>query len=98
MAQVSGRPFLETLLKQLQRIRFQRVILAVGHAEADIQSHFGERFVEWTSSTPMKRRRWVPAGRCGMRPALVRSTSCLVMNGDSYTDVDLRKFVADSSQ
>ena len=58
LAQVSGRPFLETLLRQLQRHGFQRVILAVGYAAADIQAYFGESFggmnVEYSNeATPL---------------------------------------------
>jgi mannose-1-phosphate guanylyltransferase len=94
MAQVAGSPFLEILLMQLQRHGFQRVILATGYQGAAIQSHFGEAFfgmdVEYSSEAS-------PLGTGGaLRNAAqcVRSGSCLVMNGDSYTDVDLGKFVA----
>jgi mannose-1-phosphate guanylyltransferase len=92
MAQVSGRPFLEMLLSQLERHGFQRVVLAVGYAGASIQAHFGERFcgmdVEYSNELS-------PLGTGGaLRNAapLVVSEACLVMNGDSYTDVDLRTF------
>ena len=94
MAQVSGRPFLEMLLGQLRRHGFQRVILAVGYAAPAIQSHFGEAFcgmnIEYSNELS-------PLGTGGaLRNAAprVRSKFCLVMNGDSYTDVDLRSFLA----
>jgi D-glycero-alpha-D-manno-heptose 1-phosphate guanylyltransferase len=94
LARVSGRPFLETLLRQLQRYGFQRVILAIGHAGADIQSHFGESFcgidvVYSNESSPLG-----TGGALRNAAGCVRSSSCLVINGDSYTDVDLDKFVA----
>src|ERR1700733_82705 len=92
MAQVSGRPFLETLLRQLERHGFQRVILAVGYAGSAIQSHFGETFgalhVEYSNElTPLG-----TGGAVGNAAELVRSESCLIMNGDSYTDADLQAF------
>lgn len=92
MAQVSGRPFLETLLRQLQRHGFQQAILAVGFGATAIQSHFGETFggMDLKYSNELS-----PLGTGGaVRNAAghVRLESCLVMNGDSYTDVDLRKF------
>lgn len=95
MAQVSGRPFLETLFRQLERNGFQRAILAVGHAGAAIRSHFGLRFggmdVEYSNEeSPLG-----TGGALGNAAPLVRSNSCMVMNGDSYTDADLRKFATD---
>jgi NDP-sugar pyrophosphorylase family protein len=94
MAQVAGRPFLEMPLMQLRRHGFQRVILAVGYAAAAIQSHFGRTFdgmdIEYSyEASPLG-----TGGALANASAHVRSISCLVMNGDSYTDVDLSKFVA----
>ena len=93
MALVAGRPFLEMPLKQLRRHGFQRVILAVGYRAGNIQSHFGPTFggmdIEYSNeSSPLG-----TGGALSNAAPHVRSTSCLVMNGDSYTDVDLRKFV-----
>jgi NDP-sugar pyrophosphorylase family protein len=93
MAQVAGRPFLEMPLKQLRRQGFQRVILAVGYAAAAIQSHFGQSFggmdIEYShEASPLG-----TGGALSNAAAQVKSTFCLVMNGDSYTDVDLLKFV-----
>lgn len=94
LARVYGRPFLETLLRQLQHYGFQRVILAVGYAGADIQSHIGESFcgmiVEYSNeSSPLG-----TGGALRNAASCVRTDSCLVMNGDSYTDVDLDKLIA----
>ena len=94
MARVAGSPFLEMLLRQLQRHGFQRVILATGYEAGAIQSHFRQAFggmdVAYSNESS-------PLGTGGaLRNAATRvvSTSCLVMNGDSYTDVDLGKFAA----
>ena len=92
MARVAGGPFLGMLLKQLRRHAFQRVILAVGYAGAAIQSYFGERFggmdlLYSNESSPLG-----TGGAIGNATRLIQSCSCLVMNGDSYTGVDLRKF------
>jgi NDP-sugar pyrophosphorylase family protein len=94
MANVSGRPFLEVLLRQLQRSGFRRAILAIGYRGDEIESHFGPAFegmhLLYSNETS-------PLGTAGaLRNAAeqVNSASCLVMNGDSYTDVDLGKFAA----
>jgi NDP-sugar pyrophosphorylase family protein len=95
MADVANRPFLELLLRQLRRHRFERVILAVGYRQDVIRSHFGERafglYLTYSAESS-------PLGTGGaLRKAadLVESKSVLIMNGDSYTDADLREFVAD---
>lgn len=95
MAGVAGRPFLELLLRQLERHGFERAILAVGYRQEAIRSYFGDRAfgvdVEYSLEL-------TPLGTGGaMRNAadLVKSDSALIMNGDSYTDVDLCRFVAD---
>jgi mannose-1-phosphate guanylyltransferase len=94
MAQVAGSPFLEMPLRQLQRCGVQRVILAVGFGAAAIQSYFGETFcgmeVEYSNeSSPLG-----TGGALQNAAKHVGSSSCLVMNGDSYTDVDLQQVVA----
>jgi NDP-sugar pyrophosphorylase family protein len=94
MASVSGRPFLELLLRQLQRYGFERAILAIGYRGAEIESHFGAKFggMDLLYSNEIS-----PLGTAGAlrnAAAQVRSASCLAMNGDSYTAVDLAKFAA----
>lgn len=95
MAQVANRPFLELLLRQLQRNSFRRAILAVGYRKEIISSYFGNRFCELDliySDEPF------PLGTGGaLRKAadLIVSDTALVMNGDSYTDTDLNRLVMD---
>ena len=95
MAGVAGRPFLEVLLRQLRRHGFERVILAVGYQREAIQSHFGERAFALdvaysTEATPLG-----TGGAIRNAAGLVGSEAALIMNGDSYTDVDLGRFVAE---
>jgi NDP-sugar pyrophosphorylase family protein len=95
MASVAGRPFLEVLLKQLQRHGFERAILAVGYQREVIRSYFGDRaFGLDVAYSP----ELTPLGTAGaMRNAadLIESDAVLIMNGDSYTDVNLLQFVAE---
>jgi len=93
MATVAGRPFLELLLLQLKRYSVERVILAVGYRSEVIRSHFGEQMfgLQLAYSTELN-----PLGTGGaLRQAsdLVESDLALVMNGDSYTDADIRNFL-----
>lgn len=95
MAKIAGRPFLELLLRQLQRHSFQRVILAVGRQSDMIGLHFGRRafgldLVYSAETAPLG-----TGGALGHAEVLVQSDITLVTNGDSYTDVDLSKFVTE---
>jgi len=86
---VSGRPFLELLLGQLLRYGFDRVILATGYGATEIRSRLGDTFGGLNLVYSVEE---VPLGTGGaLRHAArhVRTTNCLVMNGDSYTGVDL---------
>jgi mannose-1-phosphate guanylyltransferase len=93
MATVGGRPFLEILLRQLGRNEIKRAVLAVGYKSDVIQSHFGEQAfgvrIQYSHEL-------VPLGTGGaLRNAasLVESNIAIVMNGDTYTDIDLQRFV-----
>jgi NDP-sugar pyrophosphorylase family protein len=94
MASVAGRPFLELLLRQLRRYGFERAILAVGYRSDAIASLLGKSAcglqLEYARETS-------PLGTGGaLRNAahLMQTDSALVMNGDSYTDVDIFAFLA----
>lgn len=98
MATIAGRPFLEFLLLQLRRSGFSRVILGVGYQSQVIQDHFGEKaFGMDVLYSPESS----PLGTGGaLRKAvdLVKTDNVLVMNGDSYTDLDLRCLVIEHTR
>jgi NDP-sugar pyrophosphorylase family protein len=98
MANVAGRPFLELLLQQLKRHGFTRIILAVGYQSDIIRSHFGENFPDLTLVYSTELRPLGTAGAIRNAAHLVTSENVLVMNGDSYTDVDLAKVVDDFAE
>jgi NDP-sugar pyrophosphorylase family protein len=95
MATVAGRPFLELLLHQLHRHGFSRVLMAVGYQKDVIRSHFGPetlglRLIYSEESSPLG-----TGGALRNAADLLETDIVLVMNGDSYTDVDLGRFVAE---
>jgi NDP-sugar pyrophosphorylase family protein len=95
LASVSGRPFLEVLFRQLKRHGARRAILAVGYQRDAIRTHFGP------GSTGLDLEYSVEASPLGTGGALrnaaglVQANDVLIMNGDSYTDADLCRFLAD---
>ena len=89
MASVAGRPFMELLLLQLKRHGVSRVILSVGYQQHVIRNHFGEKafgleLLYSSESSPLG-----TGGALRQAANLVTTDSALVMNGDSYTDLDL---------
>ena len=93
MASVAGRPFLELLIRQLNRHGFHSAILAVGYQKEIISSSlskeaFGLHLTYAAEEAPLG-----TGGAVRNAADSSETETVLVMNGDSYTDVDLSKFV-----
>ncbi len=95
LAPVGGRPFLEILLNTLKPLRFvERVVLAIGSRADQIVREFGGR-----AGYPFRIVFSVeeePLGTGGaVRKALSQCASgtILVMNGDSFVDVDMQELL-----
>jgi NDP-sugar pyrophosphorylase family protein len=95
MAEVGGRPFLELLLRQIKRHGFERVILAVGYQCDVIRKHFGERAFGLDVAYSVEASALGTGGALRNAARLATSKDALIMNGDSYTDADLHRFVTD---
>ncbi len=94
LADIDGRPFVQLLLDRLAAAGIRRVVLCTGHLGEMISSAFGERF---GAMDLVYSRESTPLGTGGaLRSALplLRAATVLVMNGDSYCDVDLAAFLA----
>lgn len=92
LAWVAGRPFICYLLEQLERAGVRRCILAIGYKadafERTLGTHYGPMALEYVvEETPLG------TGGC-LRETLPRISEeySLVLNGDSYIDVDLTAF------
>jgi NDP-sugar pyrophosphorylase family protein len=92
LAEVGGRPFLAYLLDQLARASFPEVVLLTGYGADQVRSAFGDVYAGMRltySAEP------APLGTAGaLRRALPRlsADTVLLLNGDSYCDVDLDAF------
>ena len=89
LAPVGGRPFLSYLLDQIGAAGMRRAILCTGYLGDQIRAVYGDSYegIDLVYSQEP-----TPAGTGGaLRLAHERiySSSILVMNGDSYCDVDL---------
>lgn len=96
LAEVNGRPFLAFLLDQLVAAGARRAVFSTGYLAPQIEEAFGDRHrgmgIGYSHET-------VPLGTGGgLRLAAETATSptLLVLNGDSYCEVDLTAFLTDA--
>ncbi len=94
LAQVGGRPYLTYLLDQLAKAQIQEVVLLIGYRADQVRDSLGETYRGMRLHYSEEE---TPLGTAGaVRQALpfFREPLLLLMNGDSYCDVDLATFRA----
>jgi NDP-sugar pyrophosphorylase family protein len=93
LAEVAGRPFLAHVLERLADAGLPETVLLTGHRAGQIESAFGHSF----AGMPLTySRETTPLGTGGaLRHALplLQRDTLLVLNGDSYCDLDLCDFL-----
>jgi NDP-sugar pyrophosphorylase family protein len=92
LAEVHGRPFLAYLLDRLAAAAVRRTVLCTGHLGEQIHERFGAKFGNMTLIYSQESAPLGTAGALRLALSAVESPSALVLNGDSYCDVDLRAF------
>jgi D-glycero-alpha-D-manno-heptose 1-phosphate guanylyltransferase len=89
MADISGRPFLWWLMTRLSRQQFGRVILSVGYKAEAIQAYFGDAFDGMHLAYSVETEPLGTGGAIRLALEQARETQVIVLNGDTYTDIDL---------
>nr|HID58313.1 galactokinase [Desulfobacterales bacterium] len=92
LAEVRGRPFLSYLLDQLAAAGIRYVVLCIGYLGEQVKAEFGNTYgglhlVYSQESSPIG-----TAGALRWALPLFESDPVLVMNGDSFCQVELRDF------
>jgi len=91
MADIAGRPFIEYQIKLLQRDGIDHVIFCIGYLYEQIQNHFGDgrtRGMQFDYS--IEEELLGTAGALKLAQKFIRGPF-LVLNGDTYLDIDLRE-------
>ena len=91
MALVSGRPFLEYILARLQKRGETKVVLSVGYKSKVISDYFQSRYgmteIEYAvEGTPLG-----TGGGILQSLKLVNTNQVLVLNGDTFFQIDILK-------
>lgn len=94
MAPVNGKPFLAYLLLYLKKYNIQKVTLSTGYLSEKIEEYFGNEFEGMQLSYSHEETPLGTGG--GIKLAVQKSSSetILVLNGDSFFDIDINEFYA----
>jgi dTDP-glucose pyrophosphorylase len=94
MVPVANRPFLEYLILQLKRQGLTDIVLCTGYLGEQVQKHFGGGSM-WDVNISYSQEP-EPLGTGGaikLAEELIEDENFLVMNGDSFLDIDLNRLI-----
>ena len=94
LATVAGRPFLTYLLNQLAAAGVTDVVLCTGYLADQVRETYGDTYRSMRLSYSLEKSPRGTAGALRHALPLIHSDEILVMNGDSFCDVDLQNFYA----
>ncbi len=89
MAPVNGRPFLAYVLDHLQRHGVSRFILSVGYKHEAIQDYFGDAYRSTPIVYAVEKTPLGTGGGIRQSLGMAQGSPVLVLNGDTFFDVDL---------
>ena len=94
MVIIDNRPFLEYLILWLKRYQLTDVILCVGYLSEQIENYF-ENGNQWgvTISYSQEKNPLGTAGAIKLAEDFIKDDSFLVMNGDSFLDINLIELI-----
>ncbi len=92
MAPVANQPFLNHILKLLPLGNINQIILSVGYKYEKIQEYYGDTFNAIPIVYSIENEPLGTGGGIKLALQKVETEHCLIMNGDTYFDVDLEQF------
>lgn len=94
MAAISGRPFLDILIGHVSGYGFRRFILCTGHMKETIRACYSQRYSDLEIIFSEEEKPLGTGGAVRDAEPHIRSSSFLVMNGDSFCPLNMREFLA----
>ena len=93
MALINGRPFLTFLLNYLHRFGFKKVMLATGHLHHKIEEFIGRSYCGLAIEYSAEDEPLGTGGGIKLALSKTESETVLIMNGDTFYDVDVASLV-----
>jgi D-glycero-alpha-D-manno-heptose 1-phosphate guanylyltransferase len=94
MAPIGGRPFLALLLDRLVAAGCARVLLSVGHLRGAILETFGDCYCGMALRYVIEEHPLGTGGAIRLALAQTQEQAALVLNGDTYVEVDFAAIAA----
>jgi D-glycero-alpha-D-manno-heptose 1-phosphate guanylyltransferase len=93
MAEIDKRPFIDILIEHISAFGFKRFILCAGYKAEKIQEYYKSKKSRVEILTIKEKELLGTGGAVKNSEALIQSSPFLVLNGDSFLDIDLCKFI-----
>ena len=93
MAEINNRPFLDILIDYISGFGFRRFILSTGYMANFIKEYYQKKESPLEFIFSEEERPLGTGGAIKNAEALIKSPVFLVLNGDSFCDVNLQKFL-----
>jgi len=94
MAEINGRPFLDILIDYIASFGFVRFILCIGYMGDVIEQHYLGKKNNLEILFSADREPLGTAGAIKKAEVVIKSSPFLVINGDSFCQVDLKSFAS----
>lgn len=88
VADINGKPFLTYVLSRLETFGIQDVIICSGYLHQDLQTRLGQRFNSLNLTYSVETKPLGTAGALRHALPLLSGRTVIVLNGDSYCDLD----------
>lgn len=97
MAPIDNKPFLEFIFTYLKKQKIDEIILAVSYKYEIIQEYFKDEFLDIKVRYSIEKEPLGTGGAIKQALELVKE-DCLVLNGDTFFDINLAKMKLDKSK
>lgn len=95
LALVAGKPFIFYLLDQLIDVNIKRVVISVGYMSDKIVKSVGNSYKSLQIDYSIESNPLGTGGALLLAIKKLRSSSCLILNGDTYFDMNYSEFIKD---
>lgn len=98
MAPIGNRPFLAYILDYLLKQGISRVILSTGYKHEVIEDHFGDKYKELEVCYSIEKQPLGTGGAIKKALDLAKENAVLILNGDTFFNVDLQQLAESHSK